>query len=220
MSSGSNDLNQYDSFIIHALDLDGDNLTNGWVVPSIDGWSWDGKSLTVLSPELSSVNHGINTSGAPLNGHLNKFEVIVSGNKYDYGISTDDSDAQFTVSAESIVVSATGHGIYGSTDENENKHRIEMTDFQTLVISGGNSGNGGAGIVINKRGEVLLHSDKANSQINGITSTRLYDHDAAISNKTAYDTTSDAVSKIDLKADTIIVNEDAGSQTGYNGIYS
>jgi outer membrane autotransporter protein len=219
VSPGSFDPNQYDSFIIHALNLEGDNHTNGWVVPSIDGWSWDGKSLTVLSPELSSANHGINTSGAPLNGHLNKFEVTVTGDATDYGISTDDSDAQFTVSAESIVVSATGHGIYGSTEENK-KHHIEMTDFQTLVISGGNSGNGGAGIVINKRGEVLLHSEKPNSQINVITSTRLYDHDAAISNKTAYDTTSDAVSKIDLKADTIIVNKDAGRETGYNGIYS
>lgn len=214
-------LNRFDSFVILEPDKDGENNTHGWVVPSMpDDWSWEDKNLTVISPELSGANHGINTSGAPLNGHLNEFKVIVSGNKYDYGISTDDSDAQFTVSADSIVVSATGHGIYGSTDENEKKHHIEMTDFQTLVISGGNSGNGGAGIVINKRGEVLLHSDKANSQINVITSTQQYDHDAAISNKTAYDTTSDAVSKIDLKADTIIVNKSAGSQIGYNGIYS
>ncbi len=212
VNPGSSDLNQHDSFEIKT------SSTNGWVVPSMPGWSWEGKNLTVISHVSSDANHGINTSGGPLNG-LNKFEVTVTGDKADHGISTDDSDAQFTVSAESIDVSATGHGIYGSTDENM-KHRIEMTDFQTLVISGGNSGNGGAGIVINKRGEVLLHSDKANSQINVITSTRLYDHDAAISNKTAYDTTSDAVSKIDLKADTIIVNEDAGSQTGYNGIYS
>lgn len=220
-SLSSEELNQYDSFIIEVQPEEGSTHTNGWVVPSMpDGWSWEGKNLTVISPELSKANHGINTSGALLNGHLNSFKVIVSGDSIDYGISTDDSDAQFVVSADSIAVSATGHGIYGSTDENEKEHHIEMTDFQTLVISGGNSGNGGAGIVINKRGEVLLHSDEDNSLINITTSTRLYDHDAAITNKTAADTTSNGISLIDLEADTIIVNKDAGNQTGYNGIYS
>lgn len=183
------------------------------------GWSWEGKNLTVISHVSSGANHGINTSGAPLNGHLNNFKVTVRGNEIDYGISTDASDAQFTVSADSIDISATGHGIFGAESETE-VHFIEMSDFQTLTISGGNSGNGGAGVVINKRGEVLLHSDKANSQINIVTSTRLYDHDAAISNKTTADTTDGGISKIDLRADKIIVNKDAGNQTGYNGIYS
>lgn len=213
-------LNQFDSFVILAPDKDGENNTHGWVVPSMpDDWSWEGKNLTVISPELSGANHGINTSGAPLNGHLNNFKVTVRGNEIDYGISTDASDAQFTVSADSIDISATGHGIFGAESETED-HFIEMSDFQTLTISGGNSGNGGAGVVINKRGEVLLHSDKANSQINIVTSTRLYDHDAAISNKTTADTTDGGISKIDLRADKIIVNKDAGNQTGYNGIYS
>ena len=73
-------------------------------------WSWEGKNLIVISPELSGANHGINTSGVLLNGLLNKFEVTVTDDAADHGISTDASDAQFTVSADSIDISATGHG--------------------------------------------------------------------------------------------------------------
>ena len=224
VSQGSSELNQYDSFVI-IPDNEGTAEkphTNGWKVPPMPAdWSWKGKNLTIVSPALSVANHGVKTSNLKLNGHLNTFEVVVEGDSKSHGLFSEDTNGSVDLSAEHISITAPGHGIYiavpGPNTLNT-PHKIQMRDFETLDISSGRVE--GSGIVVNRSGEILLHSDKANSQIHISSSTQMYDHVGAITNKTRSDTTPGGVSKIDLKADTIILNEDAGDQTGYNGIYS
>lgn len=222
MSSGSSDLNQYDSFVI-IPDNEGTPEaphTNGWEVPLMPtDWSWEGKNLTVRSPELSGANHGVKTSNLKLNGHLNTFKVVVEGDSKSHGLFSEHTNGIVNLSAEHISITAPGHGIFIAVpDVLSEHHDIQMRDFETLDISSGSTE--GSGIVVNRSGKILLWSEKANSEIHISSSTQMYDHVGAITNKTRSDTTPGGVSKIDLKANTIILNEDAGDQTGYNGIYS
>lgn len=222
MSSGSSDLNQYDSFVI-IPDNEGtaeEPHTNGWKVPPMPAdWSWEGKNLTVRSPELSGANHGVKTSNLKLNGHLNTFKVVVEGDSKSHGLFSEHTNGIVNLSAEHISITAPGHGIFIAVpDVLSEHHNIQMRDFGTLDISSGSTE--GSGIVVNRSGKILLWSEKANSEIHISSSTQMYDHVGAITNKTRSDTTPGGVSKIDLKANTIILNEDAGDQTGYNGIYS
>lgn len=213
-------LNHFDSFVILELDKDGENNTHGWVEPSMpDDWSWEGKNLTVISPELSGANHGVKTSNLELIGHLNTFKVVVEGDSKSHGLYSEHTNGIVNLSAEHISITAPGHGIYIAVPSVlSTPHDIQMRDFGTLDISSGSTE--GSGIVVNRSGKILLWSEKANSEIHISSSTQMYDHVGAITNKTRSDTTPGGVSKIDLKANTIILNEDAGDQTGYNGIYS
>ena len=207
-SEGLSALNQYDRFEINTSN------TNGWKFPDLpEGWSWDNKSLKVIA---TGDKHGVYATDVYLNGHLNSFEVLVEGNSDYHGFFSEDSNRQVNVSADHISIDAPGDGIFIASPSESYTHSILMQRFKTLDIAS----SIGSGIVVNARGEILLQSNEADSQIHISSSMRKYDHDAAISNKTSRDKTKDGKSTITLKADTIIVNEDAGSQTGYNGIYS
>ena len=219
-SQGASELNKYDSFIINTTGDQGVS-GNGWNVPDIDGsWSWDGKSIIINTSDNSGANHGYQTTDNQLNGHLSNFEIHVKGNGSDFGVFTEDSNAQFKVSADHITIEAPGHGIFSAAVEKQ-PHLIELSDFETLTIAAGSDGNQGSGIVTNLPGEVYLHSDKENSEIHIKSSTQKYDHVGAITSKTTPSSTvSEGVSQIKLEAHTIILNEDDSDKTGYNGIYS
>lgn len=190
-------------------------------------WDWTNKNVTIL-PYLDSgsAQNGIYAHDFYLTGHLNSFIVSVNPNEPgmgDHAIWDEDANGKFSIEANLIQISAQQHGFYIATPaaaKQSSPYDFNLSNFEKLTIEGGSGGKEGSGIVINRHGEMNIISHLDNSIIRISTQTKNFDHDAAISNKTNYDTTENASSVITLQADHIILNQDQAENTGFNGIYS